>query len=66
MFLAGPRVRAGLIGARPNLNDLSDGDLRHHTDFRQVYTAVLEHRLRRGSQTVLQGQFRPIAAISAT
>ncbi len=42
VFLAGPRVRPGLIGQTPSLLDLQDGDLRMGLDFRQVYATVLE------------------------
>jgi uncharacterized protein (DUF1501 family) len=42
VFLAGPGVRAGLVGEAPRLLDLHDGDLQTTTDFRQVYATVLE------------------------
>ena len=45
MFLAGSRVRGGLVGEHPSLNDLDDGDLKFHTDFRQVYATLLERWL---------------------
>src|SRR5205814_638267 len=40
MLLVGGRVRAGVLGAHPSLTDLPAGNLRHHTDFRQVYAAI--------------------------
>lgn len=64
MFLAGNRVIAGLTGPHPELNDLVDGDLRHHTDFRQVYATVLEQWLGCDSEKVLKGRYEPVKAIS--
>ena len=42
LFLAGPGAKGGPIGKHPSLSDLDDGDLRFHTDFRQVYATVLD------------------------
>jgi uncharacterized protein (DUF1501 family) len=42
VFLAGPKVKAGLIGEAPKLLDLQDGDLKMAIDFRRVYAGVLE------------------------
>ncbi len=42
MFLLGTPVRGGLYGQRPSLSNLDDGNLRFTTDFRSVYTTVLE------------------------
>jgi uncharacterized protein (DUF1501 family) len=41
VFLAGPGVRAGLVGEAPRLLDLQDGDLKMSVDFRRVYASVL-------------------------
>ena len=41
MFVVGRPVRGGYYGAVPSLTDLTEGDnLRHTTDFRQVYATV--------------------------
>ena len=40
VLLAGPAVRAGLVGEAPNLLDLEDGDLKTTIDFRRVYATV--------------------------
>ncbi len=64
MFMAGNKVIAGLTGPHPQLNDLVDGDLRHHTDFRQVYATVLEQWLGCDSEKVLKGRYEPVKAIS--
>jgi uncharacterized protein (DUF1501 family) len=60
LFLAGPVVRPGLIGRHPSLTDLDEGDLKHHTDFRQVYAAVLEDWLRVPSEPLLHGRYSPV------
>src|SRR5262249_13364454 len=36
LFVAGPAVKGGAVGKHPSLSDLDQGDLKHHTDFRQV------------------------------
>jgi len=57
VFLAGPGVRGGVAGDAPSLTDLVDGEPKMTTDFRQVYTAVLEDWLGLPAQQVLGGQF---------
>ncbi len=64
MFLFGGRVRSGLIGPHPPLDDLVDGDLKFHTDFRSVYAAVLERWLGIPSEPVLMGRFDPVEIVS--
>ncbi|MBC8352878.1 MAG: DUF1501 domain-containing protein [Planctomycetes bacterium] len=64
-FLAGSKVRAGLIGDHPSLTDLEDGDLKFHTDFRQVYATVLESWLGWSSKSVLGGIHKPVDALEA-
>ncbi len=60
VFLAGPGVKAGLVGTMPSLLDLDPkhGDLRIGIDFRQVYAAVLEGWLNLPSQLALGGTFQ--------
>jgi len=65
VFLAGSKVKAGLIGELPSVSDLKDGDLQHHTDFRRVYATVLSKWLRADSVDVLKADFEPINAILA-
>ncbi len=57
VLLAGPGVRAGLIGPAPRLLDLEDGDLKMAIDFRRVYATVLEDWLGLPSRTALVGAF---------
>ena len=60
MFLVGSGVRGGNFGAYPSLTDLDDGDLKHTTDFRSVYSTVIEKWLGADSQQILGGQFAPL------
>lgn len=57
MFLAGGKVKPGLIGKHPSMTDLDDGDLKHHTDFRQVYAAVLKNWLGWSPTEILGGDY---------
>jgi len=65
IFLVGGRVRPGVIGAHPSLTDLPEGNLRHHTDFRQVYAAILDRWLGVPSRQVLGQEYRPVEVLRA-
>jgi len=41
-FVMGGKVKGGFHGRQPSLGDLSDGDLRHAVDFRDVYATVAQ------------------------
>ena len=60
VFLAGPAIKPGLLGAYPSLTDLDDGDLKPLVDFRRVYATVLERWLGLPSGTALGGAFEPL------
>ncbi len=60
MFLVGGQVNAGLVGNHPPLDDLVDGDLKFHTDFRQVYATVLEDWLGVPSEPVLMDRYEKV------
>jgi uncharacterized protein (DUF1501 family) len=60
MLLVGGRVRSGLVGAHPSLTELDRGNLRFHTDFRQVYATILDRWLGIPSRQVLGGEFRHV------
>jgi len=60
VFLAGGRVKGGLIGPHPSLTDLDEGALKFHTDFRQVYATVLDRWLGYDSRTTLGKTFSPL------
>jgi uncharacterized protein (DUF1501 family) len=63
MFLSGPKLPQLQVGAIPSLTDLDDGDLKYHTDFRQVYATVIEHWLRQTSEHSLGGRFEPLSGM---
>ncbi len=60
MFIMGGSVKGGLKGAHPSLADLEEGDLKHHTDFRQVYATVLERWLKADARAVLGAAYEPV------
>jgi uncharacterized protein (DUF1501 family) len=60
MLLVGGKVKAGIVGAHPDLTKLPLGNLQHHTDFRQVYAAVLDKWLGVSSKDVLGQEFKPV------
>ncbi|MHB1035406.1 MAG: DUF1501 domain-containing protein [Pirellulales bacterium] len=65
LFLAGGKVKGGLIGAHPNLTDLEGGGQKHHTDFRRVYATVLDRWLGYDSQAVLGARYEPLDVLKA-
>ena len=57
VFLFGRSVVGGLHGSHPSLEDLDDtGSLRHGTDFRSVYAALIEQWFQGRHELVLQQQ----------
>lgn len=60
MFLAGGKVKPGLITSHPEMSDLDEGDLRFTTDFRSVYAGVLDHWLGVASEPLLGDRFAPL------
>jgi uncharacterized protein (DUF1501 family) len=63
MFVAGNKVAGGLIGKHPSLSDLTDGDLRYHTDFRRVYASLLDDWLGVESRDILGDTFEKLTLI---
>jgi uncharacterized protein (DUF1501 family) len=59
MFLVGGKVKSGLIGKHPSLTDLAFGNVKYHTDFREVYAAILDKWLGVASKDVLGKEFTP-------
>jgi len=53
MFLIGDRVQGGMYGDQPSLTKLIDGDLAVTTDFRDVYSTVIENVLQTPAEKVL-------------
>lgn len=57
LYLSGPSLDVPQYGKLPALNDLDDGDLKFHTDFRQVYATVIENWLGQDSEKSLGGKY---------
>jgi uncharacterized protein (DUF1501 family) len=64
LFVAGPAVQAGLVGAYPRLDDLTDGDLKHGIDFRRVYATLLDGWLGLSSKDVLGEAFEHVSLLA--
>ena len=60
MILVGGKVKPGVVGVHPSLTTLDDGNLRHHTDFRQVYATLLDQWLGVPSRQILGERFAPL------
>jgi uncharacterized protein (DUF1501 family) len=65
VFLAGGRVKGGLVGATPSLGDLEGGDLKMGIDFRRVYASALEDWLGLPARAVLAGGFERLPLFRA-
>ncbi len=57
LFVMGSGVAGGILGAAPNLDIPENGDLAFETDFRRVYSTVLEDWLGCPGKEVLGGDF---------
>lgn len=57
MFIAGGKVKPGLLTPHPDMTKLDEGDLRFTTDFRCVYASVLEQWLGIASEPLLDARF---------
>jgi uncharacterized protein (DUF1501 family) len=65
LFVAGPGLKGGAVGAHPSLSDLDSGDLRYHTDFRRVYASLLDGWLRCSSKIVLGGTYESLKELTS-
>jgi hypothetical protein len=63
MFVVGNKVVGGLVGKHPSLSDLTDGDIKYHTDFRRVYATLLDDWLAVPSKGVLHDPFEKMSFI---
>lgn len=66
MFLMGSNLEPGLIGKHPSLTNLDNGDLKFHTDFRQVYATVLDNWLSCDSSLILDKQYESLPLFVAS
>ena len=60
VFLFGGRLRGGLVGSHPRLDQLVEGAPESHTDFRRVYATVLDRWLGLDSTAVLGQRYEPL------
>jgi len=65
LFLAGGKVKAGLVGEHPSLTDLEGDAQKPHTDFRRVYATVLDRWLGFDSRIVLGEKHEPLDVLGA-
>ncbi len=63
MFLVGDSVKAGIHGKHPDLSDLDQGDLKHHTDFRSVYNTLLKNWLEWPTGSVFSEKHRLLSIL---
>jgi len=61
MFLIGNKVKGGVHGSNPDLQNLGDGDVLHKIDFRSVYAASLDEWMGGDSEVVLGTKFPGMA-----
>lgn len=62
LFIAGGRLRPGIHGVAPSLapENLQNGDVRFSTDFRSVYSTILEGWLKTPAAPILGGDFERV------
>jgi uncharacterized protein (DUF1501 family) len=60
IFIAGGKLKRGLIGSHPSLTDLNNGAMKFHTDFRRVYATMLDKWLGFESRIILDRQYEPL------
>jgi uncharacterized protein (DUF1501 family) len=64
VFVAGGSVRGGIYGDHPSLTNLDrGGNLAFGTDFRAVYTTVIQRWLGRDPAGIVDGSFAPLAFV---
>ena len=62
-FVSGGLQQKGVLNAMPDLNDLQDGDLKHHVDFKNVYATVLKNWLNADDKKILGKEFSSLGFI---
>jgi uncharacterized protein (DUF1501 family) len=66
VLLVGGKVKAGVVGEHPSLGKLEMGNLKHHTDFRQVYASILDSWLGVSSKDVLGEKFKAVDVLKGS
>ena len=64
-FVIGNQVKGGLYGEYPSLDadKLDDGDLQFNTDFRSVYSTILEKWMGLDAKPIVNGEFEQLAFV---
>src|SRR4030088_1640644 len=65
MFLLGAPVKGGLYGEQPSLRALDNGNLKFTTDFRSVYSSVLQGFLKAPAADLLGGTYEILPLLKA-
>jgi uncharacterized protein (DUF1501 family) len=66
VFLAGGRLKGGLVGAHPSLSNLENDAPKPHTDFRAVYSTVLGSWLGLPADRILGDQYPLLDVLTNT
>jgi uncharacterized protein (DUF1501 family) len=61
MMVVGGKVKGGFYGALPSLTSLHDGNQKYTTDFRRVYSTILEDWLAADPASILGNTYAPVA-----
>ncbi len=62
-FVSGGLQQRGVLNGMPDLNDLQDGDLKHHIDFKNIYATVLKNWLNADDKKILGKEFSTLGFI---
>ena len=62
-MISGALAKPGIYNDSPNLNDLDEGDLKYHIDFRSLYATVLNKWLSANDEQILSGKFDYVSVI---
>lgn len=60
VFVVGGKLKGGVIGKHPDLNDLDNGNLKHSIDFREIYATLLDQWLGVPSRDILGEAYKPL------
>jgi len=60
LFVMGAPVRGGLLGSAPDLNVGQNKDLQYSTDFRSIYSTVLDRWLEADAAKIIGQPFEPV------
>jgi len=65
VFVAGGKIKGGLLGEHPSLLEKENGGLKHNIDFRRLYATVLRHWLGVDPEAVLGRGYQPLEGLIA-